>query len=63
MIRFIAINALSLGISLAGLKLLNENYGLNIYISKLVVTIAAQLVNYAGYKLWVFKACKGEQAG
>lgn len=54
LIRFIAVNLISLVVSLLGLKLLNEAYGINIYISKLIITGMAQAVNYAGYKLWVF---------
>jgi putative flippase GtrA len=53
--RFIIINTLSLGVSLLGLKAINDNYGVNIYLSKLMVTAIAQAVNYFGYKLWVFK--------
>jgi putative flippase GtrA len=55
-LRFAVVNGFSLGLSLLGLKYLNENYGLNIYISKLAVTVAAQAVNYVGYKLWVFRS-------
>lgn len=58
-IRFIGVNAISLGASLVGLKLINEDYGINIYVSKLIVTGIAQVVNYFGYKLWVFDCKKG----
>jgi len=53
-VRFVVVNLCSLGISLFGLRLINENYGANIYVSKLIVTGMAQAVNYMGYKLWVF---------
>jgi putative flippase GtrA len=55
LLRFVCVNVISLGVSLAGLKLLCDHFGLNVYIAKIIVTIAAQVVNYAGYKLWVFK--------
>ncbi len=52
--RFVGVNAVSLGVSLLGLELLNGNYGINIYVSKVAVTFVAQVVNYFGYKLLVF---------
>jgi putative flippase GtrA len=53
-VRFICINIISLSVSLIGLQVLNAHYGLNIYISKILVTVIAQAVNYFGYKLLVF---------
>lgn len=55
-VRFAAINLISLGISLIGLKYINEYFGVNIYVSKLIVTGIAQAVNYFGYKFWVFNS-------
>lgn len=52
--KFILINVISLGITLLGLKILNETLLVNIYISKIIVTILAQIINFLGYKLWVF---------
>ncbi|MDP4115811.1 MAG: GtrA family protein [Bacteroidota bacterium] len=60
--RFTAINIISLGISLLGLRVLNESYGINIYISKVFITAIAQAVNYTGYKLLVFSNERGELA-
>lgn len=54
LLKFIVINAVSLGISLAGLKVLNGQFNMNVYIAKAFVTVLAQVVNYLGYKLWVF---------
>jgi putative flippase GtrA len=54
-VRFIAINLFSLGITLYGLHYLNDILGINIYISKVLVTMIAQVINYLGYKLLVFK--------
>lgn len=56
MVRFIGINLVSLAISLLGLKLISDWYGLGTYVSKVIVTIMAQAVNYFGYKLLVFKS-------
>jgi len=53
--RFTTINIISLGVSLLCLKLMKDNHGVNIYVSKIFATILAQAVNYFGYKLWVFK--------
>lgn len=55
LVKFIVINAASLGISLAGLKVLNGQLGVNVYIAKAIVTVLAQIVNFLGYKLWVFR--------
>lgn len=55
LIKFIVVNAASLGVSLLGLQILNGNLKVNVYISKVIVTVLAQAVNYFGYKLWVFK--------
>ncbi|WP_026487313.1 GtrA family protein [Caldanaerobius polysaccharolyticus] len=52
--RFVAVNMVSLGLSLLGLKFISESYGVNVYVSKLMVTGVAQAVNYIGYRYWVF---------
>lgn len=52
--RFIAVNLISLGVSLAGLKILIGYGNINVYISKIIVTGLAQAVNYLGYRFWVF---------
>lgn len=54
-VRFAAVNAISLGISLLALKFFSEYCGLNVYLSKILATCASQGVNYSGYKLWVFR--------
>ncbi|MCR4436886.1 MAG: GtrA family protein [Clostridiales bacterium] len=54
MVRFVAVNAVSLGVSLLGIQCLSGNLGVNLYISKVLVTGLIQAVNYTGYKLWVF---------
>jgi putative flippase GtrA len=55
-VKFIAVNLISLGISLVALKVLNGYHGVNIFSSKVMVTIfLTQFINYFGYKLWVFR--------
>lgn len=53
-IQFIIVNIFSLLITEVGLKLLINNFSLNVYIAKICVIILAQAVNYFSYKLWVF---------
>lgn len=53
--KFIFVNLVSLGVSLIGLRILNGYYHLNVYIGKVAVTAIAQLINYSGYRFWVFK--------
>jgi putative flippase GtrA len=53
-IKFVGVNLVSLGFSLFGLKILSGNRGVNIYIAKVIVTLFTQVINYFGYKLWVF---------
>lgn len=55
MIQFVVINLVSLSISLLGLKILINDYQINSYIAKIIVTVIAQAVNFCGYKFWVFK--------
>ncbi|MDP4144456.1 MAG: GtrA family protein [Bacillota bacterium] len=54
LIQFIIINLISLTITILCMKLLVNNLGLNVYVSKIIVTLVAQVTNFIGYKLWVF---------
>lgn len=54
-IQFITVNIFSLMITILGLKLLINNFNINVYIAKICVIILAQAVNFFSYKLWVFK--------
>ncbi|MDF2881204.1 MAG: GtrA family protein [Clostridiaceae bacterium] len=54
LIQFIVVNLISLGITLIAMNFLVKNLRLNIYLSKVIVTLIAQITNFAGYKLWVF---------
>jgi putative flippase GtrA len=54
-IKFLPVNLVSLGFTLIGIELLNGMFVVNIYLAKVIVTIFAQLLNYFGYKVWVFE--------
>ncbi|MFZ5987235.1 MAG: GtrA family protein [Bacillota bacterium] len=54
-VQFVLVNAVSLGITLLGLNLLVEGLNISEYLAKLAVIVVAQVVNFFGYKLWVFK--------
>lgn len=53
-LQFIVVNLISLIITMMAMNLLVENLNLNVYISKVLITILAQITNFLGYKLWVF---------
>ena len=55
-IEFAGVNLISLGVSLLGLDLLNGSAGINIYISKAIVTVTVQLLNYTVYKQVIFES-------
>lgn len=55
MIRFLAINACSLGTSLLLLYLFHDILSLPVLFSKVLATGMTLILNFAGYKLWVFK--------
>lgn len=52
--RFILVNLLSLGITLLSINILVKGLNINVYISKVIVTFIAQIVNFLCYKLLVF---------
>ncbi|MCK5812005.1 MAG: GtrA family protein [Clostridiales bacterium] len=54
-LRFMVINGISLSASVLLIKWLVEEGSWNVLIAKVLVTLVAQLINYTGYKLWVFK--------
>ncbi|MEN6315408.1 MAG: GtrA family protein [Clostridiaceae bacterium] len=53
--RFLFVNLLSLAVSLVILKVFNEFFYINVYVSKIAVIFITQAINYLGYKYWVFK--------
>lgn len=54
-LRFMVISGISLSVSVLGIKWLVDSASFNVFIAKALVTLIAQLINYTGYKLWVFK--------
>jgi len=54
LLQFIVVNFISLLITMIAMNLLVKNLNLNVYISKVLVTVIAQITNFLGYKLWVF---------
>jgi putative flippase GtrA len=55
LIRFMVVNLVSLGISVAVLSLLHETAGVNLATAKAGATVCALAANFLGNKLWVFK--------
>lgn len=58
LLKFAAVNLISLCLSLAVLSLLNGYLGMNKYFAKVIATGVTQIVNYIGYKIWVFNSPK-----
>ncbi len=54
MIQFIVVNSASLGISLIGLKILMRDNSVNPFFAKINSMVLAQVVNFLGYRFWVF---------
>lgn len=52
--QFIVVNCASLGISLIGLSILMNDNSMNSIIAKIISMVLAQVVNFLGYKFWVF---------
>lgn len=53
-IQFIAVNLISLCITLIAMSFMVKNININLYVSKIIVTVLAQIINYTLYKFWVF---------
>lgn len=54
LIQFVVVNICSLVITVFCMKFLVNDFNINIYISKVIVTLIAQVINFSLYKLWVF---------
>jgi len=54
MVKFVLVNAISFAASTAVLLLL-EHWGAEAALAKLVSVGCSMIVNYAGYRLWVFR--------
>jgi len=53
-VQFIVVNSASLGVSLIGLSILMKYSSINPYFAKIFSMVLAQLVNFLGYRFWVF---------
>ncbi|KAA8679353.1 GtrA family protein [Clostridium sp. MT-14] len=53
-IQFVLVNVLSLFVTVVLMKFLIDSFNFNVYVSKVVITLAAQVINFVSYKLWVF---------
>lgn len=54
LVQFIVINAASLGVSLIGMSMLMRDKNMNSLIAKIGAMGLAQVVNFLGYRFWVF---------
>ncbi|KOF57858.1 hypothetical protein AGR56_16810 [Clostridium sp. DMHC 10] len=59
--KFVITNITSLGISLVGLNILSNKLYINVYVSKVIVTLFLQVFNYVVYKLFIFKGKANKQ--
>jgi len=53
-VQFIVVNSASLGVSLIGLSVLMKDNSMNSSFAKIISMVLAQVVNFLGYKFWVF---------
>jgi len=53
-VQFIVVNTASLGVSLIGLSILMKDSAMNPFIAKIIAMVLAQVVNFLGYRFWVF---------
>lgn len=53
-IKFAAVNAVSLSLTLIVMNSLTKKFNINVYMVKIIVTAIAQVTNYLGYRFWVF---------
>ncbi len=54
LIQFIVVNICSLVTTVLCMKFLVNTFSINVYISKVMVTLIAQVINFSLYKFWVF---------
>ena len=58
MIQFIVVNSASLGVSLIALSILMNDSSMNSFVAKIISMVSAQVVNFLGYRFWVFGGSK-----
>lgn len=55
LVQFVIVNVVSIGISVIALGILVDGNGMEELIAKVIIIPVTQIVNFLGYKLWVFK--------
>ncbi|MFL0196620.1 GtrA family protein [Clostridium sp. WILCCON 0269] len=53
-VQFIIVNSMSLGVSLIGLSILMKDGSISSFFAKIISMVLAQVVNFLGYRFWVF---------
>jgi putative flippase GtrA len=53
-VQFIVVNSASLGVSIIGLSILMKDSSMNPFFAKIIAMVLAQVVNFLGYRFWVF---------
>lgn len=53
-VQFIVVNSASLGVSLLSLSILMNDSFMNSFLAKIISMVSAQVVNFLGYRFWVF---------
>jgi len=54
LLQFVIVNIVSLCVTIIAMNVLIVSLNEGVYLSKVLVTVLAQVTNYLGYKLWVF---------
>jgi putative flippase GtrA len=54
LVRFIVLNLVVLGISVLLMHVLTDNFGIQVLISKVLVTFVTVIINFFGSRKWVF---------
>lgn len=54
LVRFIILNLVVLGISVLLMHLLTDKFGVQVLISKVLVTFVTVIINFFGSRKWVF---------
>jgi len=54
LLQFVIVNVVSLCVTIIAMNVLIVSLNKGVYLSKILVTLLAQITNYLGYKLWVF---------
>lgn len=54
LLQFVIVNVVSLCVTIITMNVLIVSLNEGVYMSKVLVTVLAQITNFLGYKLWVF---------